>query len=300
MTAPLRRVLVYPPVPPSADVSWQEFGFLRPIDHALAVREHADLRRILQAAGAEVVSGEIDDPRLQDAIFPYDPMLTTDRGVILLRPGKRLRLGEVALGETTLNELGIPVAGRIEEPGTVEGGDTLWIDERTLAVGRGYRTNDAGIAQLAALLAEQGVDVLAYDLPHWHGRGEVLHLLSLISPVDEQLAAVYLPLMPTRLVQLLEARGWRFVEVPDEEFASQGPNVLALGPGRCLLLEENVVTAERLRAGLPGDDLRRPGDLAQPHRRADLPDAPAAAGDVRRSIERSRPWPIPLWSVRRT
>ena len=248
MVAPLRRVLVYPPVPPAPGVSWESFGYLRPIDHALAVREHAALRRILQAAGAEVIAGEIDDAGLQDAIFPFDPLLTTDRGVILLRPGKELRLGEVELGAQTLAELGVPVAGRIEAPGTLEGGDTFWLDEHTLIVGRGYRSNDAGIDQLRVLLDGQGVEVIAYDLPHWHGRGEVLHLLSLISPVDERLAVVYLPLMPSRLVELLRARGWGFVEVPDAEFASQGPNVLALAPRRCLLLRENTVTAERLRA----------------------------------------------------
>ncbi|HET7036544.1 MAG TPA: arginine deiminase family protein [Thermomicrobiaceae bacterium] len=248
MVAPLRRVLVFPPVPPGPEVSWEAFGYLRPIDHALAAREHATFRRILQAAGAEVICGEIDEPGLQDAIFPFDPLLTTDQGVILLRPGKDLRLGEVALAERTLAELGVPVVGRIEAPGTLEGGDTLWLDPQTLIVGRSYRSNDAGIEQLRALLAAQGVAVIAYDLPHWHGRGEVLHLLSLISPVDERLAVVYLPLLPARLVELLEARGWDLIEVPDEEFASQGPNVLALAPRRCLLLRENAVTAKRLRA----------------------------------------------------
>lgn len=147
-----------------------------------------------------------------------------------------------------MRELGIPIAGRIVAPGRVEGGDTFWLDERTLAVGHGYRTNAAGIDQLRAILAPLGVEVLAFDLPHWHGAGECLHLLSLISMVDVDLAVVYLPLMPVRLLELLHARGVELVEIPEEEFATQGSNVLATGPRRCVLLRENRITAERLRA----------------------------------------------------
>lgn len=248
MVGPLRRVLVFPPVAPDPAVSWQEFGYLRPLDHDRAVREHDALRQILRGAGVDVVAGEIDDPRLQDAIFPYDPVIVTDAGAILCRMGKPLRETEVDLAAETMRDLGIPIVGRITTPGTLEGGDCLWIDAKTLAVGRGYRTNDEGIRQLAALLAPQGVDVLPFDLPHWNGPGECLHLLSMISMLDTDLAVVYLPLMPTRLVQLLQERGVEFVEVPEEEFASQGPNVLALGPRQCLILEENVETARRLRA----------------------------------------------------
>lgn len=248
MVAPLRRVLVYPPVPPAPDVSWQDFGYLRPIDHATAVDEHAAFRRILTDAGVEVITGEIDDAGLTDAIFPYDPVYITDGGAILCRMGKPLREAEVALAERTLEELGVPVVGRIETPGTVEGGDCLWIDARTIAVGRGYRTNEAGIQQLRAILADQGVELLAFDLPYWHGPAECLHLLSLISMLDDDLAVVYRPLMPVALVELLEERGIELVEIPDDEFATQGTNVLVTAPRRCVLLRENAVTAERLRA----------------------------------------------------
>lgn len=247
MVGTLERVLVFPPVPPAADVSWEEFGYLRPIDHELAMREHQTFRQLLADAGAEVISGETDDPHLPDAIFPYDPSIVTDAGAILCRPGKELRLGEVALAEQTFAELGIPVIGRIEAPGTVEGGDCLWIDSRTLAVGRGYRTNTSGIDQLRATLADHGIDVLTFDLPYWHGPSECLHLLSLISMVDDDLAVIYRPLMPVALVQLLGERGIVSVAIPDDEFASQGCNVLALGPRRCLLLKENAQTAQRLR-----------------------------------------------------
>jgi N-dimethylarginine dimethylaminohydrolase len=261
MVAPLRRVLVFAPVAPGPDVSWEAFGFLRAIDHERSREEHATFRRILADAGCEVVTGEIDDNRLQDGIFPYDPSFTTDAGAILLRPGKQLRLGEVALAERTYEEIGVPIAGRISAPGTVDGGDCCWLDERTLLVGRGYRTNAEGMRQLTAILAEQDVEVVTFDLPHWHGRGEVLHLLSLISPVAERLAVVYLPLLPVGLVELLEQRDYTLIPIPDEEFVTQASNVLALAPGKVVILRENVVTAQRLRdAGcdvilLTGDEI---------------------------------------------
>lgn len=248
MVAPLRRVLVYPPVPPIDAVDWTAFGYLRPLDHDKAISEHEALRAILRQASVEVITGEIDDGALQDAIFPFDPVITTDAGAVLCRMGKDLRQREVDLAETTMNELGIPIVGRIEAPGSVEGGDCLWIDERTLAVGHGYRTNGEGIRQLSEILGAHGIDVISVDLPHWHGAGECLHLLSLISMVRDDLAVVYLPLMAVRFIELLQQRGIQFVEIPDEEFATQGCNVLALAPGQCLLLKENQETARRLQA----------------------------------------------------
>ncbi len=163
-----------------------------------------------------------------------------------------------------LTAAGVPVAARVEAPGTVEGGDTLWLDERTLLVGLGYRTNEAGAAALAAALP--GVDVVTFDLPHFRGPGEVLHLMSFISPLAEDLAVVYLPLMPVRLVELLSERGVALVEVPDAEFGTMAPNVLALAPRVALALEGNDETRRRLeRAGVEvlvykGDEISRKGD----------------------------------------
>lgn len=247
VVGPLRRVLVYPPVDHNNTVSWEEMGYQRPMDHERAVREHEALREILREAGAEVVTGEIDNPQLQDAIFPFDPVLITDAGAILLQMGKRARELEIELAEETMRDLGIPIIGRIEKPGQVEGGDCLWLDAETLTVGRGYRTNQEGIRQLTEILRPLGINVLAYDLPHWTGPDDCLHLLSLISLVDDHLAVVYKPLMPAPFMTELERRGFTFVDVPDEEFVTQGPNVLALGQRRCLLLEENEITAQRLR-----------------------------------------------------
>jgi N-dimethylarginine dimethylaminohydrolase len=186
-------------------------------------------------------------------------------GAILLRPGKELRQIEVEAIEGDFAAAGVGVIARLEAPATAEGGDMLWLDDRTLVVGRGYRTNDAGIEALRRALPD--VDVIAVDLPHYHGRDEVMHMLSLISPLADDLAVVYLPLMPVRLVELLEARGVGFVEVPDEEFESMACNVLALGPRRALNARRQSRDASGglEAAGVEvivyaGEDLSRKGD----------------------------------------
>ena len=247
MVAPLRRVLVRKPAPPAVEDEFTRFGYPRAVDHERTQSEHEAFRALLAESGAEVVIAGPDDAGLLDAIFAYDPSLMTDAGAVLLRPGKELRLAEVDLAERTYAELGIPVIGRIEAPGTVEGGDTLWLDERTLAVGRGYRTNSEGIRQLAALLAPYGIETITVDLPHWRGPDECLHLMSFISPVAERLAVVYLPLMSVPFVQELQQRGWSFIEVPDEEFETHGCNVLALAPMRVLVCDGSPITRDRLR-----------------------------------------------------
>ena len=262
MTEPLRRVLVRPPSA-AACARWQEYNWRAEPDAAVIEREHEAFRELLSDAGAEVVIGRPvdDDP---DAVYTYDPSIVSDRGAVLLRPGKEGRRGEVGASERDLEGAGVPVAARLEAPATAEGGDTLWLDETTFLVGYGYRTNADGIRALEAALP--GVDVIVFDLPHWHGEGEVMHLMSLISPLDRDLAVVYLPLMPVRLVQLLAARGVELVEVPDDEFETMGSNVLALGPRKALALDGNPVTRRRMeQAGVDvavysGKELSLKGD----------------------------------------
>ena len=272
----------------------RDFGYPRAVDHDRTQSEHEAFRALLAESGAEVVVAGPDEAGLLDAIFAYDPSLMTDAGAVLLRPGKELRLPEVDLAERTYAELGIPVIGRIEAPGTVEGGDTLWLDERTLAVGRGYRTNGEGIRQLAALLAPHGIETMTVDLPHWRGPDECLHLMSFISPVADRLAVVYLPLMSVPFVQELQRRGWSFIEVPDEEFETHGCNVLALAPMRVLVCDGSPVTRARLRGRrLRGAGLHGRRALPQSRGRPDLSDAPDLARrrrhnrDLCRSLTRS-------------
>ena len=260
MTAPLRRVLVRRP---GGLERWREYGWrARPEAKAIAA-EHEAFAALLEDAGAEVVVAEPDDTN-PDAVYVYDPALVANDGAVLLRPGKEGRRHEPERLAADLGTAGVPVAARLEPPALAEGGDTVWLDETTLLVGRGYRTNDAGVAALAGALP--GVDVLAFDLPHLNGPGEVLHLMSLLSPLDRDLAVGYPPLMAVRLLELLAERGVRLVEVPDDEFETMGPNVLALAPRVALALEGNDETRRRMeRAGVDvrvyrGDELSRKGD----------------------------------------
>jgi N-dimethylarginine dimethylaminohydrolase len=263
MTAPLRRVLVRAPRADDAAL-WQAYGWRFAPDPGAMAEEHAAFRDLLAESGAEVVLAETPHGPDPDAIYTYDPAIVADEGAVLLRPGKEGRRGEPDAMAADFVEAGIPIAGRLEAPAMAEGGDTVWLDGSTLLVGRGYRTNDAGIQALRELLP--GVEVVAFDLPHYHGAAEVMHLMSFLSPLDVALAAVYLPLMPVRLVELLRERGIELVEVPDEEFESMGPNVLALGPRVALALAGNDESRRRMeRAGVDvrvytGDHISRPGD----------------------------------------
>ena len=257
---------VYVRAPGAADAgAWEALGWHAAPDPARAADEHAAFRAELERAGAEVVIGTTPVPGDPDAIYAYDPVLMTDRGVMLLRPGKPGRRGEPDALGADLRAAGVSVVGSLEAPATAEGGDMLWLDERTLLVGRGYRTNDDGIAQLAALLGPE-IDVIVYDLPHSLGPTACLHLMSFISLLDRDLAVGFLPMMPVRLVELLHERAVVVVEVPDYELESQGPNVLALGPRVALALEGNPETRRRMeRAGVDvrtfvGDEISRKGD----------------------------------------
>jgi dimethylargininase len=262
MTGTLERVLVRPPLAEDA-AHWREYGWRAAPDPAAATAEHEVFTGLLEDAGAEVVVSR-HDPGNPDAIYAYDPVLVGREGAVLLRPGKEGRRTEPTALAPTLEAAGVPVTGELAEPVLAEGGDTLWLDETTLLVGIGYRTNEAAITALSTAFA--GVDVLAFDLPHWNGAGEVMHLMSFISPLDTDLALLYPRLAPVRLVSLLAERGISVVEVPDEEFESQGSNVLALGPRRALALEGNPETRRRMeRAGVDvvvyrGDEISRKGD----------------------------------------
>lgn len=262
-TSALRRVYVRAPL--AEDLTrWRAHGWRSAPDVARAAEEHTALREELARAGADVVDAATPVPGDPDAIYTFDPMLIADAGSIALRPGKPERRAEPAAMAADLEGLGVAPLGALGEPATAEGGDMFWLDASTLLVGRGYRTNDAGIEQLRTILPF--ADVVAFDLPHRRGPGECLHLLSLLSPLAPDLVVGYLPLMPVRLVELLGERNVGIVEVPDEEFESMGPNVLALAPRVALALEGNPVTRHRMEASgvevrtYRGDEISRKGD----------------------------------------
>jgi dimethylargininase len=243
MVAPLRRVVVRrPDAAFAADPDLWHYTSRPEVEAAVA--EHDALTAMLVDDDIEVVLHDAPLPEHADAIFVHDPVLVTDRGTIVLRMGKRRRRGEEAPLAETLEAAGVPVAGVVEAPGTAEGGDLLWLDHDTLAVGQGFRTNRSGLDQLAALLP--GVEVIPVPLP-WHtGPDSCLHLMSLASMLDDDLAVVYRPLLPVAFIELLGERGIDLVDVPSDELATQAPNVLATAPRRCIMLRGNPVTEAAL------------------------------------------------------
>jgi N-dimethylarginine dimethylaminohydrolase len=257
------RILVRAPVPDDVD-SWERLGWRAAPDLGELEREHEAFRALLAEAGAELLEAR-GEPGNLDSLYVYDPALIVPGGAILLRPGKKGRLAEPEALRPALEAAGLPILGRLEAPATADGGDTAWLDDRTLLVGRSYRTNDAGIEALRMLLPD--AEVLAFDLPHVHGRAEVLHLRSLVNPVSVRLAVAFVPLLPARLVELLLERRIRLVEVPEKEFETMGPNVLGLDDGRrAVALAGNDVTRRRLEeVGVDvlvyeGDEISRKGD----------------------------------------
>ena len=247
-TGTLRRVLLRPPRSDEL-AHWRDFGWRAQPDASAIADEHAAFCELLSEAGADVVLAEEPVPGDPDAIYAYDPVLIAPRGALLLRIGKAGRLPEAEALAAPLEAAGIPVAARMEAPATADGGDMFWLNDDTLLVGRGYRTNDAGVAWIRDALPN--AEVLVFDLPHLRGRSEVLHLMSLVSPLADDLVVAFPPLLPVRLVELFEERAVEMVEAPEHELDSMGSNVLALAPRVALALERNVETRRRLkRAGV--------------------------------------------------
>lgn len=248
MVGKLRQVIVRAPDRSFAEADPEEWHYAGRPDFHAAAAEHGAFVDILREAGAELIWHDEPLPGLADAIFTHDSALVTNHGSIILRMGKKLREGEEEAMAGLLSRIGIPELGRLAGDARAEGGDLLWIDEQTLAVGVGFRTNSEGAAQLGDILARIGVSVLAYDLPYYQGPDACLHLMSLISMIDDDLAVAFPPLLPVRLIRDLEARGIDLVVAPEDEFAGrQATNVLALAPRDVLLLEGNTVTEQRLR-----------------------------------------------------
>jgi N-dimethylarginine dimethylaminohydrolase len=248
MVEPLKRVLVRRPDEAFGNADPSRWHYVSQPDLEGARAEHDAFVATLREAGCEVLYHEAKLPEHADAIFTHDPVIVTDEGAIILRMGKDQRLGEEAAIGATLEELGVPTLTTLEGEATAEGGDLMWLDHDTLAVGRGYRTNAEGLRQLTAALRPLGVDTVEVQLPHGDGPVSCLHLMSFISMLDHDLAVIFPPLVPVPFMELLAERGISLVEVPEAEYPTMGPNVLALAPRRCLVIEGNPVTRERLEA----------------------------------------------------
>jgi N-dimethylarginine dimethylaminohydrolase len=228
------------------DREWRELNYHSRPDLAIANAEFETAEAILKSAGAEVIALPDGDGLTLDSLYTHDALVVTPQGLVRPHMGKPARRREPIVNGAHLETLGFPIAGEIEAPGLLEGGDLVWIDRHTLLAGIGYRTNLDGVNQLANLAGDD-VEILSFDLPHYKGKSDVFHLMSVLSPLDQDLAVVYLPLMPARLAQFLESRDISFVHVPDEEFATMGCNVLALGPRHALMVAGNPLTELRMK-----------------------------------------------------
>ena len=247
MVGRLRRVVMRRPGEAMAAADPAAWHYTGAIDLEEARRAHDAFADALRDWDVEVLYHDEPLPDHSDSVFVFDPALVTDRGTLVLSMGKERRRGEEEPLARALQDCGVPVYGRLEGDARVEGGDTMWLDHDTLAVGRGFRTNAEGVRQLRGLLEPLGVKVLDYDLPYFTGPEACLHLLSLISPVDADLAVAYPPLMPTAFWAELKRRGVRLLEVPEEEFAhTQATNVLTVAPRKCVMLDGNPVTRQLL------------------------------------------------------
>jgi N-dimethylarginine dimethylaminohydrolase len=247
------------------DAEWKDLNFHARPDLGNAVKEFEAVERILSATGAELITLPVGKGLTLDSLYTHDALVVTPNGLVRPRMGKPQRRTEAAANSAALEKLGFPIAGDITGDGKLEGGDLVWLDRHTLVAGIGYRTNQEGVRQLQNLAGED-VEINSFDMPHYKGKRDVFHLMSVLSPLDQDLAVVYLPLMPVRLVELLESRDIEFVHVPDEEFDTMGCNVLALGPRHAMMVDGNPETHHRLlQAGvkvevIKGVDICRKGE----------------------------------------
>jgi len=268
--APLRDVAVKAPgaawrTPARVETEWRSLHYTAQPDLEQAIGQHNALVQLLHEAGCRVHTLPPDDATGLDSVYVHDPVVVAPAGAVLCRMGKAARAGEPEVMGRWLAAAGVPIVGRIEPPGVLEGGDVVWLSPRVVAVGEGYRTNREGIRQLTELLADQVDEVIPVPLPHWTGPDDCLHLMSMLSPVAERVAVVYSRLMPVPFRSRLLGDGWRLIEVPDIEYDRMACNVLPLAPADCLMLEGSPVTQSRLESAgvrvrtFPGSEISLKG-----------------------------------------
>jgi arginine deiminase len=253
MVAPLQRVIVKRPADAfwgseQIDKQWRSLAYVRPPELTRASADHARLVDLMTKAGADVLYLPADERTGLDSLYAHDPVLITDRGAIIFQMGKAARRGEGPAFAEALRSWNVPLLGSVDGDATAEAGDMIWLDHETLLVGRSFRTNGAGTAKLSLLLGPLGVQVIPVALPYWDGPQDVLHLMSFISLLDTNLAVVYRRILPVPLFELLNARGIKLIDVPEEEYRTLGCNVLAVSPRRVIMVSGNPITRSRLES----------------------------------------------------
>jgi N-dimethylarginine dimethylaminohydrolase len=225
---------------------WKDLNFLGKPDYEKAKAEYQKFESIFSANKIDIFHFEKDETVSMDSIYCRDAAIATDHGIIICNMGKAARKPEPKAQQKIFEKHSFNILGTIESPGTVEGGDVAWLDEKTLAIGHTYRTNENGIQQLKNLLTPFGIEIITVPLPHYRGPSDVFHLMSILSPVDKNLAVVYSPLMPIIFRNDLLNRGYELIEIPESEFDSMGCNVLAIAPRKCIMVKGNPITKSLL------------------------------------------------------
>ncbi len=251
MTSTIRKVLIKDPKSAyknqaNIDTQYEELNYFGKPDFEISLKDYNSFKSILHNNGIEIHCLPSDDITSLDSIYTHDPCLVSNSGVILCSMGKDLRKKEPEMISNYFESLGIPIIGRISSPGKLEGGDIVWIDNRTVAVGVGYRSNFEGIMQLKQILSDDIDEIIPVHLPHWTGPADCLHLMSNVSPIDENLFLVYSKLLPVSFREYLLSRKIKLIEVPDEEYESMGCNVLAIAPRKVIMIEGNNITKKIL------------------------------------------------------
>ena len=251
MTSTIRRVLIKSPESAyknqvNIDSQYQSLNYFGRPDFVRSLEDYESFRSILKENGIEIHDLPADDITSLDSIYTHDPCLISNSGVILCSMGKTLRKKEPEMISKYFKSLNIPIIGKISPPGKLEGGDIVWIDNRTVAVGVGYRSNLEGIAQLKEILSDDIDEIIPVHLPHWTGPSDCLHLMSNISPIDKNLFLVYSKLLPVSFREYLIDRGIKLIEVPDDEYESMGCNVLAISPNKVIMIKGNDMTKKLL------------------------------------------------------
>jgi len=239
MFSELKSVLINVPLKGMSNVDCKKWHYQEPLNQNKIEKNFFSFSNLLKSFGSEIYYLDQQD-KYYDSVFPHDPSLVTKHGAIILNMGKKLRKHEPRLHKKFYESINIPVIGTIKSPGTVEGGDCLWIDEKTLVVGKGFRTNHSGVVQLKGILTKYGIKVIGFDLPYFYGPNACLHLMSLISILDYNLAIVYKPFFPVELLKFLELKGFDCIDIPKKDFLDSNGlaiNILALSSRNIIMLE---------------------------------------------------------------
>ena len=253
MVDPIKRILIKHPKDAyqnqsKVDQESPQLNYFGVPDFEKAISDYDKFVEFLESCDIEIHFLPAKDTTSLDSVYTHDPCVVSNGGVILCTMGKDARVPESKAVEAYFESIGVPILGRIESPGTLEGGDVVWIDERTVAVGEGYRSNAEGIRQFKEILGDHMNDVISVPLPHWTGPADCLHLMSNIYPIDHSLYLVYSRLLPVPFREYLIERGIKLIEVPDDEYNSMGCNVLAVAPRKVIMIDGNSITKQRLEA----------------------------------------------------